>query len=387
MRQKTLRYVLLPGDGIGPEMARHFLRLMDIFTMRHDPIVIDNIRLENNELDPVVVEKIKEVGIALKGPTETPTGNGARSLNVALRQQLGLHANVRPIRYLQGVKSPLNNPEAIDMTVFRQNTEDVYGGIEFEAGSEKALQLWTFLIETLGVDPELIPHGHTTGFGIKTASEQASKALMRLAIQHAIENEISVITIAHKGNIMKYTEGAFMKWCIEVANDEFAGKVQVRLPGQNIEYTGDDTIVINTIICDDSFQQILLRPENFNSIVCTNLNGDYLSDAIAGAAGGVALAFGINTGDNCVLYEAVGGTAKNIADKDIVNPIGFFLAGVAMLDDNGFTDEAAMLEKATQSLLSQGIGTADLGLNEVIGTTEFTDMIIEILEKNAVAVE
>lgn len=300
---------------------------------------------------------IKEHVIAIKGPMTTPVGKGIRSVNVSLRQKLDLFSCVRPVKYIESVPSPMKNPEKVDMVIFRENTEDVYAGIEWEAGSEGADKIRSFLEDNMGV---YLPKD--AGIGIKSISEKNSKRLVASAIAYAVENGISSVTLMHKGNIMKFTEGAFSKWGYEVAKEKFKDKT---ITEQELfdKYKGErpeGKIVIKDRIADMLFQQVLLRPEEYRVIATPNLNGDYLSDAIAAQVGGLGMAPGANIGDACAVFEATHGTAPKYAGKDMVNPGSLLLSGAMMFDYMGWKEASGLIRVGLQSTIKDGIVTYDL---------------------------
>ena len=292
------------------------------------------------------IEAIRYHRIAIKGPLATPVGEGYRSLNVTMRQQLDLYACVRPVRWLRGVFSPLKNPEKVDVVIFRENTEDVYAGIEWPVDSEETEKLRVFLKEKFGVS--LRPD---TGIGIKPISEHATKRLMRMALEYALRNGRKSVTIVHKGNIMKYTEGAFLRWCKEVAKEEYGDRVCFEDEG-----ICDGKIVIKDRIADDMFQQMLLYPEDYDVLVTPNLNGDYLSDACAAMVGGVGMVPGANIGDAIALFEPTHGTAPRLKNPEYANPMSLILSGAMMLDYIGWIEAA----NAVRRCVEHGYVTPDL---------------------------
>ena len=299
---------------------------------------------------------IEQHVVAIKGPLTTPVGGGIRSLNVALRQELDLFACVRPIRYYPGVPSPLINPERVDMIVFRENTEDVYAGLEVQAGSKEAEQLAQAVRNILGKE---IRSG--SGIGIKPVSEFCSKRLVRMAVQHALKTGASSVTLVHKGNIMKFTEGAFRVWGYEAA-DEFGDRV-VREGDLAEKYGGQcplGKVLIKDRIADSMFQQIQLRPDEYSVIATTNLNGDYLSDALAALVGGLGMAPGANIGARAAVFEATHGTAPKYAGQDKVNPCSVILSGKMMFDYLGWGEVSALIESAVEATVAERIVTYDL---------------------------
>ena len=285
------------------------------------------------------VTAVREYVVSIKGPLTTPTSGGIRSLNVALRQMLDLYVCLRPVRYFDGVPSPVKQPEKVDMVIFRENTEDIYAGVEWEAGSAEVKKVIEFLQKEMGVKKIRFPE--SSAIGIKPVSVEGSERLIRRAIQYAIDNNRKSVTLVHKGNIMKFTEGGFKKWGYELAMREFGGELLdggpwVKLP---------NGIVIKDVIADAFLQQILLRPEDYDVIATLNLNGDYISDALAAEVGGIGIAPGANLSDSVAMFEATHGTAPKYAGKDYVNPGSIILSGEMMLRHLGWTEAADMIIK------------------------------------------
>jgi len=321
---------------------------------------------------------IQEFRISIKGPLTTPVGGGIRSLNVTLRQLLNLYACVRPVRYFHGVPSPVKHPEKLNVVVYRENTEDVYAGIEWPAGSPEAQKVIAFLEKELGkkVRPD-------SGIGIKPISITATKNLVRRAIQYALENNRRSVTIVHKGNIMKYTEGAFRDWGYELAREEFAsGTVTEEEVTTKYDFkVPEGKLLIKDRIADSMLQQILTRPDEYDVIATPNLNGDYLSDACAAQVGGLGIAPGANIGDGCAVFEATHGTAPKYADKDVINPGSVLLSGCMMFEHMGWRDVAKTIEDAFAKTIQQKKVTYDLerlmtGATK-LKTSEFARAIVE----------
>ena len=295
---------------------------------------------------------VRDYVISIKGPMTTPVGGGIRSLNVALRQELDLYVCLRPVRYFAGVPSPVKEPQKINMAIFRENSEDIYAGIEFEAGSDKAKKLISFLQEEFGVRKIRFPA--TSGIGIKPVSREGTERLMRKAIQYAIDNDKPSVTIVHKGNIMKYTEGAFREWAYGLAAKEFGAEPIDGGPWMKVRHprSGRD-ITIKDSIADAFLQQILLRPAEYSVVATLNLNGDYISDALAAQVGGIGIAPGANLSDTVAMFEATHGSAPKYAGKDYVNPGSEILSAEMMLRHMGWTEAADLiivsLEKAIAS--------------------------------------
>lgn len=298
------------------------------------------------------LDVVKEYVVSIKGPLTTPVGGGIRSLNVALRQQLDLYVCLRPVRYFKGVPSPVREPEKTDMVIFRENSEDIYAGIEWEAGSEGAKKLIAFLQDEMGVTKIRFPD--TSAVGVKPVSIQGTQRLVRKAIQYAIDNDKPSVTLVHKGNIMKFTEGGFRDWGYALAQQEFGAELVDGGPWCRFKNpkTGRD-IVIKDVIADAFLQQVLLRPAEYSVIATLNLNGDYISDALAAQVGGIGIAPGGNMSDDVAMFEATHGTAPKYAGKDYVNPGSEILSAEMMLRHIGWTEAAdliiASMEKSIQS--------------------------------------
>ncbi len=331
-----------------------------------------------NWLPDETLEQIEAHVVAIKGPMTTPVGKGIRSLNVAIRQKLDLYACVRPVRYIDSVPSPVKNPEFVDMVVFRENTEDLYAGIEFQSGTPEADEVRTFINEKMGT--ELSPH---TGIGVKPISEENTKRLVARAVTHALENNLASVTLMHKGNIMKFTEGAFAKWGYEVAQERF-GDHTITENQLYEEYDGktpQGKVVIKDRIADMLFQQVLLRPREFDVIATPNLNGDYISDALAAQVGGLGMAPGANIGDQCAVFEATHGTAPKYAGLDKVNPSSLILSGVMMLTYMGWKEASDLIWQSLVATVKQRTVTYDLarqieGASEV-KCSEFAQAIVD----------
>jgi isocitrate dehydrogenase len=302
---------------------------------------------------------VKEFVVSIKGPLTTPVGGGIRSLNVTLRQELDLYVCLRPVRYFRGTPSPLKEPEHTDMVIFRENSEDIYAGIEWQARSPQAQKVIAFLQQEMGVTKIRFPE--SSGIGIKPVSEEGTKRLVRKAITYAIDNDRPSVTLVHKGNIMKFTEGAFKQWGYDLARDEFGateidGGPWCRL--QNPK-TGRE-IVIKDVIADAFLQQILLRPKEYSVIATLNLNGDYISDALAAQVGGIGMAPGANLSDSVAMFEATHGTAPKYAGKDMVNPSSLILSAEMMLRHLGWTEAADLIIQAVEGAIAAKTVTYDL---------------------------
>ncbi len=377
----------IPGDGVGPEIMTVTRRVVDA-TLRSAygsechirwnelPAGEAAFKSTGEWLPKTTLDEIRKSGVALKGPLTTPVGGGIRSLNVALRQALDLYSSVRPVRYFKGVSSPVREPQKLDVVIFRENTEDVYKGIEWRRGSEEARELLAFLKARFSVD--IRPD---SGLGIKPISEFASKRLVRASIKYAIKSGRKRVTLVHKGNIMKFTEGAFRDWGYEVARDEFPEKVVTEA---DVASSGGespvDKIVISDRIADNMFQQILTRPEEYSVLATPNLNGDYLADACAAQVGGLGLAPGANIGDAAAVFEAVHGTAPKYAGKDVANPCSLMLSAAMMLDYLDLERAAGMLTSAIEKTLADGVKTKDLARlaleRESVGTRRFGEEVV-----------
>lgn len=329
------------------------------------------------------LEAIREYAVAIKGPLTTPVGGGIRSLNVALRQELDLYACIRPVRWFTGVPSPVNAPEKTDMVIFRENSEDIYAGIEWKADSEEAKKVIKFLREEMGVDKIRFTEG--CGIGIKPVSKEGSQRLVRKAIQFAIDDDRSSVTLVHKGNIMKYTEGAFKEWGYELAVERFGAEPLDGGPWHFITnpYTGKQ-IIIKDVIADNFLQQILMRPEEYSVIATLNLNGDYISDALAAEVGGIGIAPGANLGGSVAIFEATHGTAPKYAGQDKVNPGSIILSAEMMLRHMGWREAADLILNGMQGAIACKGVTYDLARLMPDATqvrcSEFGDAIIRKME-------
>ncbi|ATN67688.1 isocitrate dehydrogenase (NADP(+)) [Coxiella burnetii] len=335
---------------------------------------------KDNWLPDETLEAIKEYQVAIKGPLTTPVGGGIRSLNVALRQQLDLYVCLRPVRYFTGVPSPVKTPEKVNMVIFRENSEDIYAGIEWPAGSPEAVKLINFLQNEMGVKKIRFPE--TAGIGIKPVSKEGTSRLVRRAIQYAIDNDRDSVTLVHKGNIMKFTEGAFKDWGYEVAVKEFGAKPLDGGPWHVFENpkTGQK-ITIKDVIADAFLQQILLRPAEYSVIATLNLNGDYISDALAAEVGGIGIAPGANLSDTVGLFEATHGTAPKYAGQDKVNPGSLILSAEMMLRYLGWKEAADLVVQGIEGAIESKTVTYDFarlmtGAKEV-SASQFAKAIIK----------
>jgi isocitrate dehydrogenase len=381
----------IEGDGTGPDIWRATRRVLDGAVEKvyggsrsiawFEVLAGEKAYNQKGEWLPQdTLDAIQHYRVAIKGPLTTPVGGGIRSLNVTLRQVLDLYACVRPVRYYDGVPSPVKEPEKVDMIIFRENTEDVYAGIEWKSGSEEARKLIDFLA-SLGkaVRPD-------SGIGIKPVSVTGSKRLVRKALQYAIATGRKSVTLVHKGNIMKFTEGAFKDWGYEVAREEF-GNVTITEDEVWSQHNGkapEGKIVIKDRIADSTFQQVLLRPDEYDILATTNLNGDYLSDALAAQVGGLGMAPGSNEGNGFAVFEATHGTAPKYANQDKVNPGSLILSGVMMLRWLGWGEAGDAIEAALARTIAQKRVTYDLarqmeGNPSPLKTSEFAGAILENL--------
>lgn len=382
----------IEGDGIGPDIWRATKGVIDkaISKSYGDRRAIEWLEVLAGErafdkvgqwLPEETLAQIKKYRIAIKGPLTTPVGKGFRSINVALRQELDLYACIRPVKYIPGVPSPMKNPDQIDMIVFRENTEDVYSGLEWEADSPFAKKIMDLVFQEEG---KKIRPG--SGIGLKPISRFGTRRLVRKALQYAIENHKKSVTLVHKGNIMKYTEGAFRTWGYELAQEEFAEAfiTEDELFSQYQGKRPEGKLIIKDRIADAMFQQILLRPLEYDVLALPNLNGDYISDALAATVGGLGMAPGANIGDGFAIFEATHGTAPKYAGLDKVNPGSLILSGVLMLAYLGWHEAAGLIRKALLKTVQQKRVTYDLarqmpGSNE-LKCSEFATAIIENFE-------
>ena len=330
------------------------------------------------------IEALKEFKVSIKGPLTTPVGAGFRSLNVALRKRLDLYTNIRPTYHLDGVPSPVKRPEQMDMVSFRENTEDVYAGIEWEAGTDDVQKVKEFVEDEMGFDSTI--HDGPVGIGIKPITEFGTKRLVRKAIDYALENDRDSVTLVHKGNIMKFTEGAFRDWGYEVAEEEYGEKVitEDTLWEERDGEPPEDAVVVNDRIADNMLQQILTRTDQYDVLALPNLNGDYLSDACGAQIGGLGIAPGANVGDGRVLAEPVHGSAPKYAGQDKVNPTAMILSGRIMLEFMGWDDAADLVRDAVEQTIVDRKVTYDIERQieggEKLATSEYANAVIDNLE-------
>ena len=344
----------IEGDGIGVDITPVMIKVVDAAVAKaykgKKSIVWMEVycgekasKIYDGEYMPTeTLEILRDYVISIKGPLTTPVGGGMRSLNVALRQELDLYVCQRPVRWFEGVPSPVHSPELTDMVIFRENSEDIYAGIEWKAGSDDAKKVIKFLKEEMGVTK--IRFSDDCGIGIKPVSKEGSQRLVRKAIQHAIDNDLPSVTLVHKGNIMKFTEGAFKEWGYELAAERFGAELLDGGPWMTMKNpkTGND-IIIKDVIADAFLQQILMRPAEYSVVATLNLNGDYISDALAAEVGGIGIAPGANKGGSIAVYEATHGTAPKYAGQDKVNPGSLILSAEMMLRDMGWIEAADLV--------------------------------------------
>ena len=369
---------IVRGDGVGPEVTASMMQVLDAAvekayagsrSIRWMEVPAGGTAYEKfgTYLPEETIAAFRQYHIGIKGPLMTPVGGGIRSLNVALRQGLDLYVCLRPVRWFKGVASPVKHPEKVDMVVFRENTEDIYSGIEWESGSPEAARFYDFLSKEMGVKKVRFPE--TSAFGVKPVSREGTERLVRAACRYALDHGRKTVTLVHKGNIMKFTEGGFKKWGYELAEREFGEEI------------ASGRLTVNDCICDAFLQNALLYPERYSVVATMNLNGDYISDMLAAQVGGIGMAPGANinytTGD--AIFEATHGTAPDIAGKDIVNPCSNILSGVMLLEHLGWNEAAALVVKALEESFGEGCATVDLARlmegGKPMGTREFTSNI------------
>ncbi len=381
----------IEGDGVGPDIWRASVNVFDQAVEKcyggkrkiHWLEVYAGekaFKLKGEWAPEETIETIKEYKVAIKGPLTTPVAGGIRSINVLLRQRLDLYACIRPVRYFPGSPSPLRHPEKVDMVVFRENTEDVYAGIEWKEGSREVIKFRDFLEKEMGIKIR-----DDAGVGVKPISRFGTKRLVRMAIKYSLAHNRKSVTLVHKGNIMKYTEGAFRDWGYEVAKEEFRDKIvlESEMEEGNISDLPQGKILLKDRIADSMFQQILLRPEEYDILAMPNLNGDYMSDALAAQIGGLGMAPGANIGDRAAVFEATHGTAPKYANKDMINPSSFILSGAMMFDYIGWKEVSEKITKALEKTISQKIVTYDLARQmkkaKKVRCSEFAQAIVENL--------
>ena len=380
MQKVTVPFI--KGDGVGPEVTASMQAVLNAAVAKAygSSKAIDWLEVPAGQkayeqlgsyMPDETLEAFRKYNIGIKGPLMTPVGGGIRSLNVYLRQNLDLYVCLRPVRWFKGVESPVKHPEKVDMVVFRENTEDIYAGIEWESGSPEAAKFYDFIHNEMGVTKVRFPQ--TSAFGVKPVSIEGSERLIRAACQYALDHNRPSVTLVHKGNIMKFTEGGFKKWGYELAEREFGDAI------------ASGRLVIKDCICDAFLQNALLKPQDYSVIATLNLNGDYVSDMLAAQVGGIGIAPGanINYSTGTAIFEATHGTAPDIAGQNIVNPCSNLLSGVMMLEHLGWNEAAALIYDALERSFAQGYVTADLARlmenGHSLSTTDFTAKLIELL--------
>jgi len=383
---------VIEGDGIGPDITRASLRVWDAAVEKayggKRKVHWAELYLgekaaglyDGNYFPSETLDAIKDLIVAIKGPLTTPVGGGFRSLNVSLRQELDLYACVRPLEYFKGVPSPMRHPERVDVVIFRENTEDVYSGIEYQSGTPENEKLARFLREEMGAK-----FFEGAGLGVKPISPFGSKRLVRKAIQYAIDNDRESVTLVHKGNIMKFTEGAFRAWGYEVAREEFGDQTitEDELWSKFDGKRPEGKVVMRDRITDIMFQLMQLRPAEFDVLATMNLNGDYLSDALAAEVGGMGIAPGANMADHVAVFEATHGTAPKYANQDKVNPSSLMFSGVMMFEYIGWKEVSALIKNAFVKTVGEGIVTYDFARQmenaTKVSTSGFGDALIQRL--------
>ena len=369
--------LFIEGDGTGPDIWRATQPVLDAAVAKayggkralawQEVLAGEKAFKRTGSYLPVeTLNDLREFRVALKGPLTTPIGGGFRSLNVTLRQVLDLYACIRPVRYFAGVPSPMKEPQKIDMVVFRENTEDVYAGIEWAAHSDEARRLIAFLNQELGCSLDA-----GAAIGIKPMTERCSKRLIRMALKYALDQGRPSLTLMHKGNIMKYTEGAFQNWGYEVALELGDRVIPEAELGRYHGQVPAGKVVLKDRLADNLFQQVLLRPEEYAVIATPNLNGDYISDALAAQVGGLGMAPGANVGDGCAIFEATHGSAPKYAGQDKVNPGSLILSGAMLLEYLGWPEAAQLIHQALPRVLASGVATYDLA-RQLPGTQEIS---------------
>ena len=378
---------IIEGDGIGPDVTKAMRRVVDAAIHKsYDgkrKIVWLNVyageaaaRIYDDLLPKDTLNAIRYFRVAIKGPLTTPVGGGYRSLNVAMRRMLDLYSCIRPVKYIDGVPSPVRSPEKLDVVIFREITEDVYAGVEWAQGTTEAREVISFLNERFNSNIR-----EDSGIGVKPISEFATKRLVRMAVKYAIDHNCPSVTLVHKGNIMKYTEGAFKDWGYELVREEFAAETVIEADIPEGMDAPADKVIVKDRIADSMFQQVLIRPDEYSVIATPNLNGDYLSDACAAQVGGLGMAPGANVGDGVALFEATHGTAPKYAGKDMVNPGSLILSAVMMLEHIGWNEAADLVTGAVAKAISQKLVTYDLARQMEgatrVSTSRFASVIVE----------
>lgn len=373
----------IEGDGVGSEITPAMQQIVDAAVQKayHGEKAIQwkevlagekAYKTTDNWLPNETISAFQDYLVGIKGPLTTPIGGGIRSLNVALRQTLDLYVCLRPVRWFQGVSSPIKEPQKVDMHIFRENTEDIYAGIEWEAGTEEANKFYSFIKEEMNVDSVRFPE--SSAFGVKPVSKEGSKRLIRAACKYALEHNLPTVTLVHKGNIMKFTEGGFKKWGYELIEKEFAQELK------------DGKLVVNDCIADAFLQNTLLKPQDYSVIATLNLNGDYISDQLAAMVGGIGIAPGgnINYNTGHALFEATHGTAPDIAGENTVNPCSIILSANLMLDYMGWPKAAKLIVDALEYHFKKGYATHDLARfmpnGKSLSTSDFTEKIVQYIK-------
>jgi isocitrate dehydrogenase len=390
--QPILPYI--EGDGIGPDIWKASVRIFDSAVEkcygRSKKVSWLEVyagekafKLKGEWAPEKTIEVIRDAKVGIKGPLATPVGKGMRSINVLLRQSLDLYACIRPVKYIPGMPSPLKHPEKVDMVVFRENMEDLYAGIEWEAGTPEALRIIKFLRKQMQQDVR-----EDSGIGVKPISRFGTQRLVRMAIRYALNHGRKSVTLVHKGNIMKFTEGAFREWGYALTKEEFGSQILIEseLGDRETKEISPGKLLIKDRIADAMFQQILLRPEEYDVLAMPNLNGDYMSDALAAEVGGLGTAPGANLGDRAAVFEATHGTAPKYAGQDVVNPGSLILSGAMMFDYLGWNEVSLKIAKALEKTIAEGVVTYDLArqMEDVKGVkkvkcSEFGNAVIENL--------
>lgn len=383
----------IEGDGIGVDVSPAMLKVVDAAVSKaygdekkiawmevYAGEKATSVYEQDTWLPEETLEAFKEFVVGIKGPLTTPVGGGIRSLNVALRQELDLYVCQRPVRWFKGVPSPVINPQDVDMVIYRENSEDIYAGVEWKAGSAEADKVIRFLKEEMGVTK--IRFDQNCGIGIKPVSEEGTKRLVRQALQYCVDNDRRSLTLVHKGNIMKFTEGAFKDWGYELAKEEFGAELYAGGPWLSFKNpkTGNE-IIVKDVIADAMLQQILLRPAEYDVVATLNLNGDYLSDALAAEVGGIGIAPGANLSDEVAIFEATHGTAPKYAGQNKVNPGSVILSAEMMLRHMGWTDAADLIIKGMDGAITAKTVTYDferlMDDATLLSCSEFADAIID----------
>jgi len=404
-------YPVIPyieGDGIGKEITDSMRQIVDMAVKKtyadkrcitwKEVLAGEKAYNKTGQwLPQETLDAFRNYLVGIKGPLTTPVGEGVRSLNVALRQELDLYVCLRPVRWFKGVATPLLEPEKVHVTIFRENTEDIYAGIEWNAGTPEVAKVLKFLKEEMGVAKIRFPE--STSIGVKPVSVEGTERLVRAAIKYAVDNKLPSVTLVHKGNIMKFTEGGFKKWGYALAEREFAEEtftenkfnkikaekgLQVAVEAYN-QAIADKKVFIKDVIADAFLQNTLLKPEEYSVIATLNLNGDYISDQMAAMVGGIGIAPGANINYNTghAIFEATHGTAPDIAGKNMANPCSILLSGVMMLEYIGWNEAGALITKALESLFMKGVATNDLARfmdsGQTMSTSDFAEAVINSL--------